>query len=355
MAGSSAINPLISKLAPALAAQTPAITIVYQSQGSCTGVNAILAGTKITGTATIWDTAGAAGNCDLSIAGDTVDVGLSDIFPLSCPGVTTVPADVGDFFGPMQVMTFVVPKASSQVSISAEAAYFVFGFGTAGQASPWIDENFLLRRNESSGTQQMIGRSILVPANKWKGKDEGKSGTLLTDVANSTSPEATIGILATDVADANRDKVKILAYQHYQQDCGYWPDSSPTAFDKMNVRDGHYPIWGPLHLISKVDNSKNPVNANAATVIGYFTGKVATPSSVNLIDLEIAAHTVPGCAMSVGRDTEVGPLFSQQPSEPCGCYFDFKATGSTTCKTCTSDTDCASPNPKCRHGYCEAK
>jgi hypothetical protein len=40
-------------------------------------------------------------------------------------------------------------------------------------------------------------------------------------------------------------------------------------------------------------------------------------------------------------------------AEPCGCYFDFKTTGASTCAACTDDSTCGAG--KCRHGYCEAK
>lgn len=351
--GSSAVKPLIAGLATALSGTT---TLVYKGQGSCTGVDAILNGTKITGTASYWDATGTEQTCNLALAGDAADVGVSDVFATTCPMVTSLPSDVGDFFGPNQVMNMVVPSASSQTMISAEAAYFVFGFGQAGMAAPWTDETFVFQRGPTSGTQAMIAAAINVPANKWKGVMESSSGNMLSALvaANTTGAEKAIGILASDVADTNRDKVKILAYQHYKQDCAWLPDSSSTAFDKLNVRDGHYPIWGPLHLLSKVDANKNPVKPEAQKLVGYFTGKVATPSSVNLLDLEIGAHTVPACAMKVQRSSELGAVSAYTPDTPCGCYFDFKATGSTTCAACSKDTDCTGSANHCRYGYCEA-
>lgn len=349
--GSSAVKPFLVKLGAALSKASPAVTIVYKGQGSCNGPDAIVNGTKMTGTAVYWDgVASGDQSCDLDIAGQVADVGVSDVFAASCPNITPT-ASEGDFFGPVQVMNMVVPKASSQTSISAEAAYFVFGFGAAGKAAPWTDDNLIFRRNEQSGTQQMVAKAINVPANKWKGVDATGSGALLTKVTTSVDPEKTIGILASDLADENRDKLKLLAYQHYGQTCGFLPDSSPTSFDKKNVRDGHYPVWGPLHFFAKVGADKKPSLPAAKQLIGYFTGEPA-PAGVNLLDLEIAAHTVPACAMRVTRSAELGELASYAPPDPCGCYFDVKATGSTTCATCTNDDGC--PSKHCRHGYCEA-
>src|SRR5262245_23029512 len=42
VAGSSAIRPFIQLMGTALSAQMNPVTLVYQSQGSCTGVNAVV-------------------------------------------------------------------------------------------------------------------------------------------------------------------------------------------------------------------------------------------------------------------------------------------------------------------------
>lgn len=353
--GSSAVKPFLAGLGKALSGGNSPVTIVYKGQGSCTGVSAILEEVPMTGTASFWDANGTEATCNLELTGNVANIGVSDVFATSCPNVSALPAGVGDFYGPVQVMEMVVPVASSQTVISAEAAYLLWGFGSAGQVSPWDDENLLIRRNEQSGTQTMIGLSIGVPANRWKGIDAGGSGGVLTKVSSSTDPEKTVGILAADVADANRSSLKVLAFQSYGQKCGYWPDSTPTAFDKKNVRDGHYPIWGPLHLFAKVDANDKPIHAETAKIIGYLTGEIAAPSGANILDLQIAANTVPMCAMNVKRASEVGDVSAYAPEEPCGCYFDFKTTGATSCQSCSQDSDCTGNGQRCRHGYCEAR
>ncbi len=352
--GSSAVKPFMAGLGKALSGTT---TLIYKSQGSCVGVDAVINSTKITGTASYWDATGTEKTCNVDPAGVVVDIGVSDVFATSCPGVASLPASVGDFFGPNQVMELVVPAASSQASISAEAAYFVFGFGKAGMVTPWLDDSQIFVRSPTSGTQQMIARAITVPAEKWKGVSLAKSGDVLTSVASSVSPEAAIGILAADVADANRDKVKTLAFEAFKQKtCGFWPDSTATSFDKRNVRDGHYPIWGPLHFFANVGANNVPTKPDAATLIGYFTGKVSVPAGVNLLDLEISAHTVPACAMKVQRTTELGDISAFTPAQACGCYFESKLAGSPAagCTACTGDAQCGGTTTHCRYGYCEA-
>src|SRR5262245_22012202 len=68
VAGSSAVKPFIVGMDKALYS-AGVTTIVYQSQGSCVGVNDIIADTLITGTANYFDDTGAQLNCDLPAAG----------------------------------------------------------------------------------------------------------------------------------------------------------------------------------------------------------------------------------------------------------------------------------------------
>lgn len=349
--GSSAVKPFMAALGKVLSGTA---TIIYKGQGSCTGVDAILNGTKITGTASYWDAAGMEQTCNLTATGDVADIGVSDVFATSCAGVANVPADVGDFFGPNQVMEMVVPTGSSATSISAEAAYFVFGFGgMAGGVVPWTNDMNIFIRSATSGTQTMIGKAINVPSDKWKGVSEAKSSDVLNAVSMSLDPKSAIGILAADVADANRNVIKPLAYQHYKQNCGYWPDKTSSSFEKQNVRDGHYPIWGPLHMLAKVDMNKKPVKPDAANLIDLVQGNKTLPNT-NILDVAASAHTIPDCAMKVKRSSEIGDVTPYTPAKECGCYYDFKANGSTTCAVCKIDGDCKGAANHCNFGYCEA-
>ena len=374
--GSSAVEPFIKILGAAL--YSTGTTIVYQKPGSCVGVDAIVKGAPISGTAQYYPVAGADGgapagvDCDVP-AGDAAadrlaDLGVSDVFPSSCAGGTADPATVGDFWGPNQVMVFVTPKkVTAQLNISAEAAYFVMGQPETGKTvAPWTDATKLAVRNFKSGTQTMIGAAIGLDANAFKGTDSMSAGGVQNAVNagqnTDPAPEKVLGILSTGESDNNRSTMKVLAFQDRGQKCSFWPDSSLTTFDKKWVRTGEYPIWGPLHLLAKVASAgAAPTNPEVAKIISYFTGTAVVPggTKTTLLDLEIAAHTVPQCAMKVKRAKEVGPYSANTPADPCGCYFDFKATGAapTSCKTCTDTADCADggANLVCSYGYCEAK
>jgi ABC-type phosphate transport system substrate-binding protein len=363
--GSSAVKPFLAKVAAKLNQATPAITVVYKSAGSCDGVGNMSAAatdatSKVTGTgAIIFDNDGKdiAGGCDLPIAGATVDIGVSDVYASTCQ--KTVAVDVGDFHGPNQTMTFVVHPDATIQSISAEAAYLVYGFGAASHpVAPWNDATEIFLRSAASGTQGMIGTAIKVPPAKWlptAGSKAG-SGDVRDAVYNSKAAnkeQNAIGILAADVADAARDKVKVLAYQHYDQTCGYLPDSSATKFDKLNTRDGHYYIWGPLHMYARKTGA-NPSSTYARTIIEVLQGKTDL-DGLDLIQTEAKSGVVPDCAMMVSRDEEVGALSSYQPDKMCGCKYENEANGSTTCTACDASSDCPSSAPACNYGFCEVQ
>ncbi len=371
IAGSTAVQPFLAIIGKNLAASSPVITVVYQGQGSCTGVGYLATPddtTKnfISGTGTYWDTTGTAQTCNLTaITGNVVDIGMSDVFASSCG--QTPPATVKDFHGPVQSMTFAVPITSTQVSISAEAAYMVFGFGgdtAAHTIAPWNDPTAMEVRSASSGTQQMISAALAqvgsgFSASKMKGVANAGSGNVLTGLttlASGGNSDKAIGILSADYMDKNRGSLKELYYQHVGQSCGYLPDSSPTAFDKQNTRDGHYGIWGPVHMLARVDSSGVPTSANAKTILDILTG--AIEPAFDLLTSEATGGVVPDCAMRVMRTSEVGPMASYMPAKSCECKFVAASTGTAPsgCKACTKATeatDCTSAAPHCNYGYCE--
>lgn len=352
--GGSAQKPLFAKVAKALANAASPETFLYQAPGACFGPNAILSGTKLTGTASYWDASGTEQQCDLPLTGQTADVGASGVFATECPGIDSLPADVGDFQGPIQPFSFIVAKASSETTISAAAGYFAYGFGAQGQASPWTDETQLIKRDPSSAAAILIALAIKVPVEKLKGVDAGSNNNTVTLIAMSQTPQATLGFVSGEVAEANASKVNVLAFQAYDQTCGYWPGSTPTSLDKLNVRDGHYALWAPSHFFARTDAAGQPLNDGAKRIIGYFDGSVPAPPGVDIAQIVIQAGAVPDCAMRVKRSEDMGPMSSYAPSAPCGCYFDAVATGQSSCAACKADNECGASAPKCRHGYCEA-
>jgi ABC-type phosphate transport system substrate-binding protein len=358
--GSTAAKPLLAQIGRILAAQNPQVSLIYLGQGSCTGVDAILNGTPISGSGTTalstWDATGMEQKCDLAAPGIVADVGISDVFATTCfqlPG--GLPPTVADILGPVQTMTFVAPAGSQERAISAEAAYNIYGFGNLSGVPPWTDETLMFHRDDQSGTQRMIATAIGVPPTRWKGVVATSSTDLLSKLSVASNPSGAIGILASDVAQDNRTAVRVLAYRHFGQSCAYYPDSDEILNDKQNVRDGHYAIWGPLHLLTRLNGSGYPVSMLGAKVIGYLAGTTAVPPGLDLIMLEAQRHVVPQCAMRVKRMQELGPLASFAPSGSCGCYYEFAANGGTSCTACMASLDCPASAPVCSYGYCETQ
>ena len=372
MAGSSAVRPVINAISIPLVSAASPITLVYSSTGSCDGVNSVVSGLALTSTATFYK-AGAQTQWKCQLSGETIDVGLADVFPTSCPSITSSSlTGITDTAGPIQAMNFVTPYASTQNTISAEAAYLAIGFGadTTKNKTAWNNPANWAFRNFQSGTETMLATAINVPTGNWpalgSAGDKGSSGGVLNAVAAaSADPETTLGILASNEADAvlptgaphagesARKYIKRLAYQHYGQQCAYYPDSSFGSLDKLNVRKGRYAVWGPLHMLTK-----NP-SANAQKALDLITEKQTLPD-VDVVGLEIDNNTIPQCAMTVQRKAEMGPITPYTPDHPCGCFFDSKrgeTAAANACKDlqCDDDTDCSGTKPACNHGYCEAK
>jgi hypothetical protein len=376
--GSSAAKPFLQQIAQQLVGT--GIYLVYTSTGSCIGVDAVVNGTPMkTGaspapaaSATYWDTSSSSGvACDLPAAGVAADIGASDVFAQSCSGFELTDLDslqIRDAHGPIQTMTFAVPASSAYSEISAQAAYFVFGFGKDGGvlndsgAPIWNDESSLFVRSPSSGTQAMLAAAIGVPAGEWRGKSHKTSDDVAADLQTAgqsqDSANRALGILAADYIDSKnlRAQVHVLAFQDSSQTCAVYPDSTSGAHDKRNVRDGHYPIWGPLHLLLKVDQFGNPLNeANRQAVtdiVGYLSGTKVLPNGVQLIDVYAQSGLVPECAMHVTRTKDGGNISPYAPASPCACVFEAKATGATTCTPCKVQGDCAATQT-CSQGYCE--
>jgi hypothetical protein len=99
--------------------------------------------------------------------------------------------------------------------------------------------------------------------------------------------------------------------------------------------------------------AKTSVQQIIDSLTGHVTAITTAAATTDPIDVVISSGLVPSCAMKVQRMSEGGDLSLYQAPEPCGCYFDFKATGATTCTACSSTSPCATGT--CRHGYCEAR
>lgn len=384
MFGSADFGPLMKAAQPSLSAAATPYRAVFQNNSSCNGVSAIYKATSSmadpgiagsTSWAFFYDANGVQQNCWIGTppngvnpsgvpATHTVDIGISDLFPGSCPNAMPLADGIipGEYRGPVVPFVLATKAGSSQQSISAEAAHLVFGNGgvpPAGSpmraAMPWIDPMKYFIRNSGAGSTVLTSQLIGVDRAAFWGVDVGSTDAIKTGLINAADNEAAIGILSIDFYDKNRDNLKALYLQSKGQTAGYLPDSTPTTIDKINVRDGHYPLWGYVHFVVALDHAGGtPKSAAANAMILLFN---LPKLDQKLVDDIILASETPQCAMKVQRTDEVGTdggnFTLRSPNDfTCGCYFDFKTRGRTTCTMCTTAEDCPGQGP-CNYGYCE--
>jgi hypothetical protein len=351
-------------------------TIFYLEKSSCDGVASMAVNDpKLAGAVVQYDATGTSTPCTLADVHPT-DIAVSSLFAESCGGqsgladLVTLPAGVEDLLGPVNPVMFAVPATSHERVISGEAAYRVYGF--ASGVEPWTDETMIFRRRPSSGNQQTVARTLGIPFDALRGRDSNGSSNMLLALLSSPSPDRTIGISSSDIVDPNHDVMKALAYQHYGQPVGFYPDADPASLDRKNVRDGHYFMWIPLHLLVRT-NAGDPVAAPNARLdpdgsrkaardasvkrLAYvMTSREAAPvPSVDLFGAMKRTGDVPQCAMHVKRAKEGAPLEPSTPAASCDCAFEAAWPGTTPadCTSCRDASACPSDRPSCNFGFCE--
>lgn len=351
--GSQEFAPLVRAAQHQLDRGTPGYRAVFAPRTSCVGAAAILdpspAKHVITNSPDAWayyfDTSDNQVNCLLHDAGDTVDVGESDVDPTICGYGPT--ADVFLYNGPVLTASFVVPGASHATAISAEAAHLVFATGSVGgprgPVAPWTDPNSYFVGGPD--IRQLVSPAIGVdPAHWW-----GVARWIDRAPAPIGDPESQIGVRSVAVLDKQRGAFIPLAFQARGQLAAFLPDSTSTAFDKVNVRDGHYPLWSAVRLMTAATG--NTVSAGAKAFVTPLVGPLP---DIGLLGDAIHAGFVPQCAMKVGRTAD-GTLLPFAPPVSCGCLFDATTTGFATCQLCAGSAGCSGSTPACHYGFCEAR
>jgi hypothetical protein len=372
------------------------ITLVFLLTGSCTVVPETYAGTPIPKNTNMLYIPSTAENPTYNPETDPEyncvtdpntttpqSLGISALFPSSCPGAPTPPAGMANFIGPIQAYTFVVPTAEftgGQNAISADEAYYAFGDGannpvTWNGAAEWnVPSQFYLRPSSKStlvSTALNIGLTAaqMTLAEADGGTADGRqllasSGDVVTAVTAATSSQA-IGILGSEVYDTDRGKgINVLAFSGFGQTSQYFPDSTSTSFDKQNIRNGNYTLWSPAVIMTAVDGSGNPSDPN----VKFFTdiilgnqspvppnGYVDGGKPIDGLGATVSAGLTPNCAMQVQRSADGAPVTPYTPPAPCTCYFlsqvPMAAALPASCIACSASSPCATGS--CFNGYCE--
>jgi hypothetical protein len=354
-----------------------AATIFYQEKGSCDGIATIVLNQRLHGEVVYYDADGTKNRCMLQ-QDHPADLTMSALFAQTCANESglaepvALPADVQDFLGPVSPVMFAAPATSKERAISAEAAYKVYGFGPQSGVAPWSDEHYVFRRRASSGNQQTVALTLGLPADALRGRDSNGSSNMLAALLASTAPEKTIGISSSEIVDTNRDVMKALAYKHYKQPVAFYPDSDPANLDRRNVRDGHYFMWMPLHVLVRTSGG-DPVALQNDTLDPNGSKKAARDASVKRLVFVMVSRQqapvpsvdlfgalkrngiVPQCAMRVRRAKEGAPLESYVPPVSCDCAFEAALPGTTRpdCKPCKESSECSSGKATCSFGFCE--
>jgi ABC-type phosphate transport system substrate-binding protein len=382
MDGSSAFVPTAAAFAVKLANTTETankMTIVYTSPGSCVGVNDISLKNAVTmsGQYFTLDTTGklVKNTCTMPTTGQVPDIGVSDVFYGSCGANVppTQPATLKDFLGPVQAMELVVNQSNTGVGYLTYAeAQDLYGCGaTADVASVFNQATGIFCRDQNSGTQIITCDNIgLSPASLGSNicVSETSSGNLAGAVSTFAMPTASVGFLGADVYDQNRTKLLALAFAAQGQTKAFFADSTSSARDRQNVRDGHYAMWGYEHMFAYVDTSGVPTSANAAKLINLILG-TATDSNVgDYVATEGTAAnglggTIPLCAMQVKKGDDLPGYLSAAAAPTCTCSYVKAATGTapTGCVACGGSSDggadaaagSCTGGKTCQHGFCE--
>ncbi len=364
MAGTSDFGPLLKQVTPLLAANTPSYRAVFMPGSSCGGVSAIFDPGKalikdIPGTETkaatyayYFDDDGAQVSCTLDPEGKVVDIGVSNLYSTVCEPSWLAGGTIAGYLGPVVTFGLTVPAASTQTSISVEAAHIIFGLGGLNpqgvHATPWVDPAYYSIRNGGAGSTALTAELIHVPRNSFWGVDRLSTDAIRDSLKASAAPEQSIGILSIDYADKSRGNLRVLYLQGEGQIAGFLPDSTATSLNKANVRDGHYPLWGYVHFYTA------NINGAPSAAAGAFVTRFSVPKlDRELVDAMIDASLVPQCAMGVAREAEMGPFVPNPYRYQCGCYFDFRTTGKASCPPCTTTNDCPSSAPACNYGFCQ--
>jgi hypothetical protein len=399
--GTTAVKPLIAVLGARLAALPTPYTLLYQQVDACNAVSTVANNANISqsGAPHVYSLAQTPKNpdaykddtCTLN-AGSIIaaDVGLADVYFNSCPiyspdtlrDPNLNPASSGspamDFLGPIQAMVFVTPQSNfSSQYLLMEEAQDILACGTGAKVYPYIDPKQLnLYDHEggfTNGVPLMTYDCLNLPTSYYpRSADQAyfvkpsfypqPEIAIIGIILSSINPSAAIGFVSGENYDEHRDTLKSLAIVGPGQGAGnkaYLPDFDATTRDRRNVRDGHYTIQGPLHMIARVGADNVPSSPMAQRFINWMQGKPGMPGEdplpFNILDIFATTGVVPQCAMKVIRASECGPFKPYKDAAPCGCYFESKATGVAIpggCTPCTSAADC-SGGRMCSFGFCE--
>lgn len=373
VSGGPAVEPYLRQVAQLLQrSETQRLTVIWQLKSSCNAVDTVVrdtgasctAATCMTGQASFW-TLDPRDNdpkeCDLPTTGARVDVALSDVFPQTCPAWSqTPPTGVIDYSpstGPISPYAIVMAQQAGETAIHATEGHFVFGMGKAAEIPPWQNDAVIFSFGDQDAGQLLVGQQLRMALGRWKGVSVDTAEKAINLLYSD--PAQGIGVLPTTVLDKRRAEVKALAFKAMQGRAAYWPDRRPELFDKANVRDGHYPIWGYLHAVMQKDPAMPTMPRSKAgqRLADYVLGVSSTVGGKETLLLQVQSGLVPRCAMKVARKDDRSPMTPWVSSDSCHCWYDKNVQGGVLgCSECPDGMDATCGGiGKCRRKLCEVQ
>ena len=371
--GSGDFEPVLAEFAVRLAVESPATTIVTVALGSqvksCAGIQSVVEATAFGGLPGRYysrnGTTIVSNACTFS-SGQTADVAISEVFYETCTNVPQPkPADIAVLTGPVQPVLFVGSKANTGEYLSYEEARALLGCGASSArpvAGRYSDPAWVFCRDPAAGTQMTIAKSLsladpVLPACRFFNND----ARLIVDLAarddpatpgvDYMPPPGAIGFSSAGAFDRQRTSLNQIAFQAPGQTKAFYADSSPVVFDRRNVRDGHYPIWGHIHFVTKMNSGS--VSPRVAELAAWIDG-TRTSAGIDAFSLALNAGLIPRCAMKVKRSSDGGLLSPYTPSKACHCAFEAHSAQIIPpgCIPCASPSAC-SGGLTCQHGFCD--
>lgn len=305
--------------------------------------------------------------CGLPATGVPAHLALAEVSATSCPAFAgSSPGGVVDQSLAVAPLALVTGRDSTEQSIQAAEAYFIYGKGKDANVRPWLDETLLIRRSPLSSLAVLFSLRTGLDPVRLRGELPTSCPIGVVCVNESDvvvnrlgKTPAGLAFMSTGEAESRLNELKLLAVQALGQRGAYYPNRQAGTVDKRNVRDGHYPLWGHLHVVAKADGAdpKRPL-ALLRPLIDLLQGTAAAVDGEDPLLPQVRNGYVPQCAMAVNRSDDRAPLLPYTPAEPCGCWFEATATKSTNnlpagCAVCAKDMPCGAGT--CRRGFCEAR
>ena len=277
------------------------------------------------------------------------DVGFSSCSKSYQGGGVFLPAGFAEFSGPVQGLVPIVASSYTYYNdITAEELQNLYVCGGKGGILTFTVSSSIFDYNcVNSGMRELFARGIGFPnaASLSPLVGQGCNNTITAEtmvtnnVGPATSPDTTIGYTSTEFYDQYRNLVRGLKVRGVNQKLGYWPDSSMTSTDKLNVREGRYTLQGTLRLVAAVDGNGVPTNPAAKEVIDWFQGNPVDPSlqlPFDINEIYASGGVVPQCAMKVTKDGDLPVFKHYYPAQPCHCSYEILATGKTSIPGCVA-------------------